>query len=99
MTTKPWEAQKAVRGVYPSRFHPLPWENSTIGRLVPVDGAETRTSRGIARLGADSSIGATETTGVPVPTILSRMSTIGELIKSSFLFLLAGGADDGDAGT
>ena len=41
ITTNPREAQNAVRGAYPSRFHPLPWENTTTGRFVPVAGAET----------------------------------------------------------
>src|SRR3972149_5008291 len=87
ITTNPWDAQNAVSGEYPSRFQPLPWENTTTGRFVPAAGADTRTSSGTGRSGANNSTGATETTGAPAPMMPFRVSIIDEVMASSLLRL------------
>ena len=87
-TRNPREAQNAVSGAYPSRFHPLPWENTTTGRLVPVAGADARTSSGTARPGLDKRMGATETTGAPAPVMPSSLSMIVEVVIVEVMQLL-----------
>ncbi|GAA4612928.1 hypothetical protein GCM10023195_55730 [Actinoallomurus liliacearum] len=68
----------------------MPWEKTTTGRLRPVVGAETRTSRSWPRSGAASLIGATETTGAVGSAVAGMMrchssgaSLVGGIIAAS----------------